>query len=193
MNTPDISFVEVGPNPDHHHFQGFARVYQEAFALPPYEETYTDEDILNDVWRPHLEHGCVVIALDDNQIVGLGCAMSMDKWGHDPEFQAFIKANLHQLPDDPTRICFMTEVAVLPTHWRRGIGTQLAKNRLAWAKRVGMHHFMMRTAKTGSNSIRMYQRLGGEVMEGLIQDVSTHATEVKSQSTERVYIRGIVK
>ena len=192
MNSNGISFLEIGENFDPLHQQGFIKVYQQAFAGPPYHETYTDEDVINDVWKPHLQDGSIILALKEGQVIGLGCAMPMDKWAHDEEFQNFIKQNLDKLPDDPSEICFMTEVAVLPGHQNNGIGTSLIKQRFDWAKRQGFQHYMMRTAKVGSNSIRMYQNLGGQIMEDLIQDVSHHAEKVQSQSTERVYIKGTV-
>jgi len=194
MNTFDIKFVEVGSDFNHSHLSGFIKVYKEAFSQPPYNETYSDEEVNTDVWTPHLKDGCIILALENEQVVGLGCTISMDKWEHDPEFQAFIEVNRSKLPnDDLSKICWMSEVAVLPTHWRRGIGTKLAETRIAWGKKNNFTHFMLRTAKKGSNSIKMWQNLSGKVIEGLIQDVSTHAKEVNSQSTERVYISGIIK
>lgn len=190
MNTSTIRLVEVDEDSDPHHLTGFIEVYKAAYAQPPYYETYTDDVVAHDVWEPHLRDGCIVLALDGDQVVGLGCAMPMDKWTHDPEFQDFVRLNLRQWPDAPANICFMSEVAVLPSHWRRGIGENLIRGRFAWAKRKGMPYYVMRTASDGSNSIGIYLRLGGKVMDVVVQNVATHAAAVGSKSTERIYICG---
>ncbi|MCX6784325.1 MAG: GNAT family N-acetyltransferase [Candidatus Komeilibacteria bacterium] len=187
-----LSFIQIGQDFNPEHLLGFTRVYQQAFAGSPYFEHYENDDVRKDVWEPHLKDGCIFLALQDGQVVGLSCAMPMDKWGHDDEFQGFIARNQDRLPNHPANICFMTEAAVLPEYQGKKIGTELVKWLVEWSRSLGFRHYMMRTAKIGSNSIHIFLKLGGQIMENLIQDVSEHAAKVESQSTERIYIQGVI-
>ncbi|PIR06551.1 MAG: hypothetical protein COV55_03425 [Candidatus Komeilibacteria bacterium CG11_big_fil_rev_8_21_14_0_20_36_20] len=187
---PEIQFLEVDQDFDPSHHRGFIHLYKTAFSEAPYFETYTDEDVTNDVWNPHLKDGCIVVAVQNGTVVGFGCAMQADKWIHDKNFPEFLKHNADKLPASPEQICLMTEIAVSTEHRRKGIGTDLVKSRFEWARKKGYTHYIMRTAAKRSNSASLYQKLGGKIIEDLIQDVSAHAEEVQSQSTERIYIGG---
>ena len=198
MNTPDISFVEVGSHTDPEQLKGFIHVYQQAFNEPPYEEPYektgnTVENVTQHVWDPHLRDGCIVLALHDNQVVGLGCSVPINLWSHDKGFQEFITQEAAKLPDAIPQICFMSEVCVLREFRRRGIGSRLVLDRVAWAKTKGFSHYMMRTAEEGSNSKGMYLKLGAWQVPNLIQDVSNHADEVGSASKRRIFLAGKVE
>ena len=198
MSTNDIRFVEVGEDFDPAHLEGFIYVYQRAFNEAPYFEPYegegnTAENVTAHVWTPHLRDGCIVLALEGNLVVGLGCCMRVDQWLHDDAFQTFIHDNIPHMPDVPEKTCFMSEVAVRSSHRRKGIGSQLILDRINWGRRLGFTNYLMRTADEGSNSKAMYKKLGARVIPDLVQDVTTHAEKVGSASQRRIFIGDWIK
>lgn len=164
--------------------EGFIDVYQRAFAGPPYFESYTREDVERAVWRPHVAR-ILVVAERGGLVVGLGCAHPLlDQT--EPAITEFLLGNQHQLPFDPSRAIFMSEVAVLPEARGAGLGTQLVKERLRVAAADGFESFVMRTAAEGSNSRGIYLRLGARQLpfRQFIDPASG------TQSTDRIYMWG---
>jgi GNAT superfamily N-acetyltransferase len=168
----------------------FIEIYREAFSGAPYFETYTTEEIVNEIWFPHIQHGCLVMAMVDNEIVGLGCSMVATRWTHDESFEGFLEDNKKKLPTLPNKICMMTELAVLEEYRNMGVGYELIGFRKKCAKKQGLFHYMMRTASEGSNSIHMYEKIGAQKIHGMIQNVSNHAMKTKSRSRKRIYLSG---
>jgi len=192
MSSLKTKYFQISKDYTDEEQAAFVHIYKTCFALPPYYEKYETDEVVNDVLIPHVEKGVVALAKVDDQIVGLSCAMPIDQWEHDEEFQEFIHKNKDQFNLDLAEICFMTELAVLPDFWHRGIGTHLIKERISWAKSQGFAQYMMRTASDGSNSISLYLKLGAKKLSGFTQDVSRHAAERSSKSNERVYLLGQV-
>lgn len=139
---------------------GFIRAYQEAFGGPPYFETYSTEEVMEEVWLPHVKDGIIVLALDDECVVGFGCAMPVLKLP--PKVKEFLM--LHQgegsFPVDLDRAWYMSELGVVTSHRQRGIGYSLVKHRLLTIDHRGDTHYVFRTAAEGSNSIHLYRKIG---------------------------------
>ena len=187
-----IRYMPAGDASQDSHRIGFIRTYQEAFGGPPYFETYSDEEVTEEVWLPHVKHGIVVLAFDNDHVVGFGCAMPASKSPAEVvEFLIRHQGAASSLPDDIDHMWYMSELGVATSHRRRGIGYSLVKHRLAMIDQRGDTHYVFRTAADGSNSIHLYRKIGAVELADL-QDVSV-SDQVKlngSQSTERVYLHG---
>lgn len=173
------------------HQPAFIKIYQKVFAGPPYFETYSDDEVIYSAWDSHLEKGCIVLALYGEQTVGLGCCIPVrnilpGEANEDVKNLLFSQSDLLPLP--LSHACYMSELAVLADFRGMGIGTELIRQRWEWAKNFGLSHYIMRTAASGSNSIRMYKHLGAREIPGLVQDVS--GIGVESQSRQRVFLYG---
>lgn len=169
---------------------GFIRAYQEAFSGPPYKEHYTDEQVLDEVWYPHLDGGVVILAFDDQKVVGFGCAQPLLK--APDEVREFLDNSEH-FSGDISKTWYMSELGVLESHRKHGIGYQLVRHRMLSISHRGITHYAFRTAAEGSNSIHLYRKIGAhEIAE--LQDVgNTEQVRVNgSESTERVYLHGVV-
>lgn len=170
--------------------RSFITAYQEAFAGPPYFETYTEQVVLEEVLTPHLEQGLVMVVTDlenDGKLVGFGCAMP---YRHSPEdVQSFLeeveKEKLIPEEFDYRRAWYMSELGVLDDY--RGLGTawELVLQRMQSVSHNGAHQFFMRTAAQQSNSLLMYLRSGARALPLLHELV-----EVDSESKQRVYLWG---
>lgn len=186
-----ISYVRANDQTGEVHIEGFVEVYKEAFAGPPYFEAYTTEEVMDEVWTPHVNDGISIIALDGLKVVGLGCALPVEKAPDD--VQQFIQERRKEnvLPVDGDKTWYMSELGVLESHRGHGIGTALVRKRLETICEVGDSHFVFRTAAEGSNSIRIYQRAGAVALTTK-QDLSDseQVTINGSQSTDRVYLYG---
>lgn len=173
------------------HRAGFIRAYQEAFGGAPYFETHSPEEVLEDVWLPHLKDGIIVLAFDGEDVVGFGCAVPVLK--SPPEVREFLTQNQRQksFPIDLSCAWYMSELGVLTSHRRHSIGYSLVRHRLTEIHHRGDTHYILRTAAHGSNSIHLYHKIGAIELPNL-QDVSV-SDQVQvhgSQSTERTYLYG---
>ena len=150
---------------------GFVRAYQEAFSRAPYLKKYSREEILQRVWYPNVRDGIVILALEDERVVGFGCALPLLKAPAD--VQAFLRsaARTSRLSIDLGRTWYMSELGVLGTHRGRGLGSALIKHRLLTIHHRGGNHYIARTAAKEPNSIGLYRRIGAVGLNGL-QDVS---------------------
>lgn len=165
-------------------FSGFATIYKEAFGGPPYFETYTDEQIREDVWKPHIPE-CVIVA-ETSQVVGLACCHAILA-PTEPGIRSFLLTQ--KLPFDPHEGIYMSELAVRMEERHQGLGEALIYARFRWAKAQGFRFYLLRTAATGSNSQRLYERLGARDA-GFTQNVAQDG--IVTASTERILLWGAI-
>jgi len=185
-----IQYIHVGAD-SREYCDGFVTVYKQAFGGPPYNEVYTDEEVRGDAWLPHLQNGVVALAMSAKKVVGFGCALPVKYASED--IQAYLVgarnsgASIPEISD----MWYFSELGVLNNHRRKGIGTRLIGQILAKILLIGDSYYVMRTAATGSNSRRIFESIGSDVIPG-VQDVSeTGQVQInKSQSTERMYLYG---
>ena len=176
--------------------KGFVQAYKEAFGSAPYYEKYTDEEVVREVWAPHLSNGLVMIVTDEEsggRLIGFGCAMPFK---HSPDDVKDFLERLHQdgrLPEefDYANAWYMSELGVLNEYRGLGAAWELVKRRMWHIDFRGGNQFFMRTAAAGSNSKPMYLKMGGRELPDL-QDVSSsdQVLENSSRSDQRVYLWG---
>lgn len=174
---------------------GFVSTYKDVFAGSPYFEEYNDEQVRDDVWIPHIGECILVVTTDDalttrpESVVGLACCHAILA-PTEPKIRDFLLSR-PELPElfDPARAIFMSELAVRDDFRRRGLGQALVLERFRWGLEAGFTHYAMRTAAGGSNSRRMYERIGS-ALAPFVQDVSEDG--VVSASKSRIYMYGSI-
>lgn len=169
----------------------FIHLYQTIFSEPPWEETWSDQEVIDRAWEPLVGNGCLFLALDGDTPIGFGGASTLAggiaEFSHD-----FLLEHRHMLGFPLENAVYMSELAVLSGYRRRGIATQLVYERLMWAKSQGLTHFIFTTAEDGSNSKTLYlEKLGGHVIPGLRQEYNEEDGG-QSKAKYRVYIGGSI-
>lgn len=178
------------------HRDGFVAAYKEAFGGPPYNEEYTTDQVLEEVWYPHLDNGLVMIVTDEKRngkLVGFGCALPFRKSPDDvKEFLEGLKAGGH-LPDqfDHRSSWYMSELGVLNEYRGNGAAYELVLQRMRSMDHFGADQYFMRTAAENSLSKPMYLKIGSQELS-VLQDVSNtdQVVEKHSASHQRVYLWG---
>lgn len=166
-------------------FNGFSDIYIKSFSGIPYFESYDSDWVFENVWKTHLKDGVIVLALEGEKVVGVSCSMPLVK---SISQYNFINS-LEKKPFDPKTAIYMSELAVDSKYRCLGIGSQLVKERLKWAKERNFSHFVMRTAAVGSNSLHLYKRIGASEISQK-QKIDTDNIEIETASTERIYLYG---
>lgn len=73
---------------------------------------------------------------------------------------------LHDVhPDKPTPELWINEVAVAPSHRRRGIATAIMNERFAFGRRLGCGEAWVLTEYDNDAALRLYETIGGEKQE----------------------------
>lgn len=165
---------------------GFISLYQEAFGGPPYFEVYPRYRIREEVWDIHLERGVIVLAKDDDSVVGFCCALPV---GDAPDDVREFLQDSQEILADSDQMWYISELGVALSHRGRRIAYAVTERCLFEANRLGGMYYVMRTAAKGSNSKHMFLRMGStEISE--IQDVSAQTEENHSQSAQRIWLYG---
>ena len=98
----------------------FASLYKSCFAEAPYFEDYDSEWVVRNVYDAHIRDGCIVVALQGSDLVGMACSKSMGLYKESSPYRYL--ANQDVLPFNLDSSLFVTELAVLPRVRNRGIG-----------------------------------------------------------------------
>ncbi|HVZ40013.1 MAG TPA: GNAT family N-acetyltransferase [Candidatus Kapabacteria bacterium] len=85
----------------------------------------------------------IVVAVDDGVVVG------------------FVSALHYVHPDKTAPELWINEVAVAPTHWRRGTGARLMRTMLDHAAGLGCAEAWVLTGRTNMAAMRLYASVGG--------------------------------
>jgi ribosomal protein S18 acetylase RimI-like enzyme len=190
LNTDRITYLRADATTPAPFRAGFVAAYQEAFGGAPYFEHYTEQEVLDDVWWPHLNHGLVILAIREGRVVGFGCAMPLDSAPDD--IQEFLGCRTSgEFPAEASRTWYMSEIGVMEPYRRHGIGYGLVRERLSIIEQLGGTHYVLRTAAEGSNSAHMYRRIGA-IQLMTPQDISEsgQVQVSRSQSTKRIFLFG---
>lgn len=181
MSANGITFRQVN-DADDPAFAGFCATYQEAFGGAPYFEDFSEEEV-REVWDKHVGY-FIMVAEKDGEVVGLTCCAPAAHPGHD-SVEQFLRSQ--DLPFAIEKAIYMSEVAVHSAHRKQGIGRHLIEARMHWGADNGYTHYVMRTAEEGSNSARIYMRLGAQKAD-FVQSVDHEGIE--TSSTTRIYLFG---
>lgn len=168
---------------------GFVATYRDVFAGAPYFETYSEQDVHDHVWVPHIGQ-CILVATDSpDLIVGLACCHGVVA-DTEPVIRDYLLSQ-SEVPGlfDSQLTIFMSELAVREEYRRRGLGARLILERFRWGLEHGFRSYCMRTADQKSNSRSLYERIGAKLAP-FVQDVSSGGVE--SASKARIYMYGFL-
>jgi hypothetical protein len=170
----------------------FIEVYRSAFSGAPYYENFSATDVEENVWKLHIKNQqCILVAEvqmeNGSKVAAVACAHAVMS-PLEPSIREFLtnQASNGTRPYSPTSTMFISELATSADFRGKGLGTQLTVELLRWGERQGFTHWATRTAAQGSNSLRIFQRCGGEIFAS--QDVSD--SPIESASKQRVYLAG---
>jgi hypothetical protein len=165
---------------------GFIKVYQEAFAGPPYFENYSAQWVTENILIPHLPYWVGIAETDAEGVIAFSCAHPVAT-DATPEATDFLFAqSADQIPFDLNTSAYGSELASLKSVRKLGVGAHLTSCLFRWAADNGYPTVVMRTAEQGSNSIRLLQRAGAKLLP-FVQDVAGHGA-IESQSERRVWL-----
>ncbi|MBI2984606.1 MAG: GNAT family N-acetyltransferase [Candidatus Kerfeldbacteria bacterium] len=164
--------------------------YKRVFAGPPYFEDYAgqEESYVKPSFRRFADRGILVLFLtaDDPRtgpVIGFGGSEPADEC----EDAVFLAARQSLLETPLHRYLYMAELGVETEFRRQGLGRELVIRRIEEARNGRTRHFthvIMRTAQDGSNSRRLYERLGAQVVDGLV----LYKDGFKTASSARVFL-----
>lgn len=187
----EVSYITISKDNENKYKDEFIYLYKDVFCGPPYFEEYEDLWILENVWDPSIKDGCIILAISNNNVIGLSCAIPVRL-----EKKVFdFLSNVSDLPVNLNSAIYMSELGVSKLHRKSKfhVGSQLVKRRISWAKKNGFHYYIMRTAANGSNSENLYTNIiGAKKMGGVIQKVSDNIDEISSSSDQRVFLYGSI-
>ncbi|MDP3993042.1 MAG: GNAT family N-acetyltransferase [bacterium] len=183
-----LDVIKLHPNVDQDLIDGFISVYREAFAEPPWLESYTADQVEEEVVRPHLPHYISIVKVD-GKAIGLATAYGLAEGDVSGcGVVDFIDTQRHRLPRALEKTLYLSELAVLSKYRRLGIGTLLAEDRFLWGRSKRLTAYLMRTAQANSFSQPLYEQLGARVLDGVVQTVSP--AKIKTASEKRIFLWG---
>jgi ribosomal protein S18 acetylase RimI-like enzyme len=134
---------------------GIIKVYQKAFAEPPWNETWNDKQVLESMlFNLSARKPIMLVAESENKIIGLtwGCGIPIEKF-------PFL-ANRIALESTS----YVAEVAVDGNYRKEGVGKSLTRGYMKLASRDGIQKIVLRTDKSNIAAMALYYSLGFQEM-----------------------------
>ena len=123
--------------------------YQSAFAEPPWNETWSDKEIIFDLeFALSQKNPIVLVANIDKNILGF-------TWGYDLPIEKFpfLEGKISRKTN------YMDEIAVTGNSRLKGIGKLLGQNYLEYLKKQGSNECVLRTDERNLASMTLFKRL----------------------------------
>jgi len=157
--------------------RGLTKLYQDVFADPPYNELFTEQEVEN-LFGEYVESGKVVIARDQEKIIGFGAAIPLNKR---PELCSVLADYV-----DVDKAWYMSELGVDTDYRRNGIAKSLVEERLR--EIPANAEVVMRTSVDNLASRALYESLGFELISGCIQNVSQERVSGEVVEDQRLFL-----
>lgn len=134
--------------------QKLISVYQSVFAEPPWNETWSAEDIKEDLnFALSQVQPIALVAEQNNQFTGFS-------WGYKLPFEYFPflagKVNPH--------CSYLDEIAVIKTARKQGIGKILGNVYFSQARQMGIDNIVLRTDERNKASMALFDSLGFKLL-----------------------------
>lgn len=138
----------------------FFRLYHKIFDEDSYNETWTNDDIIEtDTWKVYNKQ-CFVLAVDDNdQVIGFVCAGHLPK---DRDAMKVLDAEDFSKSFNPDHFLYIAELAVDSKHRRRGIAQQLLQKCFQYAEQHLLVFWILQTLSKNLSSCSLYHKIGGK-------------------------------
>jgi ribosomal-protein-alanine N-acetyltransferase len=125
-------------------------IYKAAFAEPPWNEEWSDEQVVDELEAGLLQSNPIVlVAQNSSNVFGM-------TWGYDVSPEKF--PFLAEMFDG--RTSYIAELAVDPQARRRGIGVLLGNRYVETARRRGVFNVVLRTDERNPAAMGLYKGLG---------------------------------
>lgn len=149
-------------------------LYKEAFAEPPWCESWTTEEVVKDVeYALSQPQPIMLVGEECGNVVGFtwGYKIPMDNF---PFLERLVQENAS----------YMDEIAVGKNARKRSVGTDLGKAYIQIARSLSCREVVLRTDQRNSASMALFRRLGFSPVTDLAQKL-VYDPEYK----ERIYLR----
>lgn len=165
--------------------------YKTVFSAKPYKEKFSRKKVETGIkpsFRKFARRGVLLVLMTGktrarSRVIGFGAC----EGAHVCEAAAFLRGNQHRLDAPLENYLYMAELGVLSEFRQQGFGLTLVRMRIKEAaSRNGNRftHLIMRTAREGSHSAGLYEKLGCSVIPNLIQ----RKVGNKTKSKERIFL-----
>ena len=121
------------------------QVYQSAFAEPPWNETWSDEEVIADLESGLAQQDSIVLVAEANNLVGI-------TWGYTIPMEKF-PFLAGKVQDSAS---YMDEIAVDGNARLKGVGTALGEEYIKRANR----QVVLRTDQRNEASMALFKKLG---------------------------------
>ncbi len=125
-------------------------IYKAVFAEPPWNETWNDKQVKEDLELAVSQPlPVILVAEDDKEIIGF-------TWGYKLPFEKFyfLKGKVSE------KASYIDEIAVKKEKRRKGIGTLLGEKYIEIARQQGTQEIVLRTDERCKGSMSLFWNLG---------------------------------
>ncbi len=133
-------------------FEQLVEVYKSAFSEPPWNETWSTEEIAKDLnYAITQQKNIILVAESNNLLKGF-------TWGYKTPLEEFpfLKGKIIENSN------YIDEIAVRGNTRTRGIGTTLGINYIQKCKDQGIEQILLRTDERNIASMTLFKKLGFE-------------------------------
>ncbi len=156
--------------------EGLIALYNRVFGGPPYNEVFTDEEVI-DEFDNYLANGFVSILRKDGQIVGFEGTCRASSIPSIADIVTKIGRN-------PQTFWYFGDLGVDTAYRRQGLGKKLTARRLASLT----DPVILRTNKDNFQAINLYKSLGFQIVEDLQTLVKQARVEGAIEKDERIFL-----
>lgn len=135
------------------------RIYQNAFAEPPWNENWASDEVLKDMKYALSQKNPIMLVAAENGPVGDDSRIVGFTWGY-----SIVPAKFPFLADfvDISTCGYIDEVAVDAGYRKIGVATLLTKQCISRAAEMGMSRLFLRTDESNTAAMNLYASLGFE-------------------------------
>ncbi|MDH5533726.1 MAG: GNAT family N-acetyltransferase [Candidatus Pacebacteria bacterium] len=159
--------------------QGLTELYQEIFADPPYEESFTKEEVQS-YFELYFLSGIFLSCedIESGEVIGFAAAI--------PLILEDVIAKLAQEYDfNPETDWYFADLGVKKSYRRQKLATQLVSQLIG---EISGKQVIMRTSENNIASQRVNQQVGFELVEGMVQDVKQMRQDCSEQTDRRIFL-----
>jgi ribosomal protein S18 acetylase RimI-like enzyme len=159
------------------------QLYQNLFSQPPYEEKFTNEDVINefeDYFKLNKEW--IFFAKDKWKIIGFGVVVPIMNSAVDK----VLSEKIVQQWWDKEKCYYMADLWVDPEYQRYSIGTDLVLSRINSLPKGSI--IIMRTSLNNYKSQGLYKKLWFQRIEDTIEKVKQERIDGTTTEDERLFL-----
>ena len=157
--------------------RGLRLAYKDAFGRPPYNESFTDEEI-DEMFSDYFRDGHVFIAIDNGEIIAFSATQPLTSVPDIGELLAYA-------PGVTYESWYIPELGIKEKYEGKGIAKNLMKRAL---DAIPADVVTLRTNVDNTRSQGLYMSLGFNVIEGLYQEIEQARVEGDDLVDRRLFM-----